>query len=547
MKGRWRWLRPALVAVLVLSAFAYGASILRRPEALPKDAPAQEFSAERAMAHVRAIAKEPHPAGSAAMAQVATYLTIEMERLGLEVEPLVARDPQTGVTLHVVAARLRGRAPTGAVLFVAHPDSVPWGPGAGDNATGAATLLETARALTAGPLPRNDIIFLFDDGEELGDYRGGNMFAERHPWMSDVRLVVGLDTAAWGVPSLMEDSEHNGMLIRGYANGVDHPVALGLDASTNREDDAEIDPFRRLGLPGIELEDTYANIIQHTMGDTVARVNTGSLQLIGDQTLGVARTYSAIDLNDAAAPDRAFFTVPGIGLVHYPAAWGNALGILALLAVVVIILTARRRRGIRVRMLILGFAAAVGLVLTSTFLAIIAARLYERWYPDPRRYPLAEYLLPSSAPYAIVVLVLIAIIFGISYRWVARRAGGTELGLGFLVLWLAFATAGLAKAPVGVYLFQWPLLAACTAWLWVLHRAARDSLVLVVPGAIAASLLAPQLLLAYFGDGVAGLPDLILVGSLAVGLIAPALTGLPSEQPAPVPDLDSVEPAYRRP
>ena len=125
MNGRWRWLRLAFVAVVIAAAFAYGASILRRPEVLPKDAPTQAFSAGRAMAHVRAIAKEPHPAGSAAMAQVATYLTTQLQRLGLEVEPLVARDPRTGVTLHVVAARLGGRAPTGAVLFVAHPDSVP--------------------------------------------------------------------------------------------------------------------------------------------------------------------------------------------------------------------------------------------------------------------------------------------------------------------------------------------------------------------------------------------------------------------------------------
>jgi len=169
--ARRRWLRTAIVVVVTAAAFAYGGSALVRPHARPNDAPAQAFSAERAMTHVRAIAKQPHPAGSAAMVQVAGYLARQLERLGLEVQPLVVRDPQTGVTLHVVAGRLRGHDPTGAVLFVAHPDSVAQGPGGGDNATGAATLLETARALTSGPPMRNDVIFLFDDGEELGDYR----------------------------------------------------------------------------------------------------------------------------------------------------------------------------------------------------------------------------------------------------------------------------------------------------------------------------------------------------------------------------------------
>ncbi len=546
VNARRRWLDPAIVVVVTGAAFAYGASALVRPHARPNDAPGQVFSAERAMAHVTVIAREPHPAGSAAMAQVADYLDKQLERLGLEVQPLVVSDPKTGVTLHIVAGRIKGRDPTGAVLFVAHSDSVPWGPGAGDNATGAATLLETARALTAGPPTRNDIIFLFDDGEELGDYRGGHMFAERHPWMRDVKLVVGLDTAAWGVPFLMQDSEHNGTLVRGYASGVDHPVALGLDASTNREDDAEIDPFRQRGLPGIELEDTYANVIQHTTGDTVDRVNTGSLQLMGDQTLGVARAYGAIDLNHAATPDRAFFSLPGIGLVHYPAAWSSVLGIVALLAVAAVIVGGRRRRGLRLRNLVLGFGAAVGLVFASVFLATIAARLYERWYPDPRAHPLGEYLLPSSAPFAIVALVLIGVIFAFSYRWLARRLGAAEVGLAFLVLWLVLSTAFLARTPVGVYLFQWPLLAACAAWWWLLRRRAPDSIVLVVPGGIAASLLAPQVLLAYFGGGVAVLPDLALLTTLAVGLIAPALTSISPERNAEVPEVESLDPAAAR-
>ncbi len=312
-----RWLRPAGVIVVITVAFVYSASVLARPSPQPLTAPARVFSAERAMTHVRVIAREAHPAGSPAMAEVADYLERQLSQLGLDVEPLVMPDPQTGVTLRVVAGRIRGTDPTGAVLFVAHPDSVPMGPGGGDNATGAATLLETARALTVGPAPRNDIIFLFDDGEELGPYPGGQLFADNHPWMQDVKLVVGLDTAAWGVPFVMQDSEDNGTLVRGYANGVDQPVAMGLDASTNRDDPSEIDVFRRRGIPGIEIEDTYANAIQHTPEDTADRVNTGSLQLMGDQVLGVARAYGRIDLDErprrigssSRFPESASFTI----------------------------------------------------------------------------------------------------------------------------------------------------------------------------------------------------------------------------------------------
>jgi Zn-dependent M28 family amino/carboxypeptidase len=220
------------------------------------------------MRHVEVIGSEPHPAGSPAMAKVAVYLQSRLRQLGLEVEvevevePMVMRDATTSVTLRVVVGRLPGRAPTGAVAFIAHPDSVAAGPGAGDNATGVATLLETARALSTRP-PRNDVLFVFDDGEEMGDYPGGHLFADNHPWAKDVKLAVGLDTAAWGVPSLMQDSNDNGQLIPAYAGGVAHPIAFGLDASTNRDDPAEIGVFRSRGIPAIELEDTYANV-NHT-------------------------------------------------------------------------------------------------------------------------------------------------------------------------------------------------------------------------------------------------------------------------------------------
>jgi hypothetical protein len=90
-----------------------------------------------------------------------------------------------------------------------------------------------------------------------------------------VNLGVGLDTAAWGVPFLMQDSKNNGTWIRGSAN-VGHPVAFGFDASTNREDNSEIDLFRRRGLPGIELEDAYANVDQHPAADTAGRMNARS-------------------------------------------------------------------------------------------------------------------------------------------------------------------------------------------------------------------------------------------------------------------------------
>jgi hypothetical protein len=105
-----------------------------------------------------------------------------MSLLGVEVQPLVARDSQTGVVLHVVAGRLDRRDSTerccaspirlGAVgaraQATTRPERPCWSRRQGPS--------------LQGPIA-NDIIFLFDNGEELGDYRGGHMFDERHSRM----------------------------------------------------------------------------------------------------------------------------------------------------------------------------------------------------------------------------------------------------------------------------------------------------------------------------------------------------------------------------
>ena len=54
-----------------------------------------------------------------------------------------------------------------AVALVSHYDSVPDGPGAGDDALGVATCLESGRVL-AGLGLRHSLFVIVTDGEEVG-------------------------------------------------------------------------------------------------------------------------------------------------------------------------------------------------------------------------------------------------------------------------------------------------------------------------------------------------------------------------------------------
>ena len=92
-----------------------------------------------------------------------------------------------------VVARLEGTNDGGkAFLLMAHYDSVSTAPGASDDGAGVASMLETLRALKAGPPLKNDVIFLFTDGEERG-LLGARAFVDSHPWAEDVGVVLNLE------------------------------------------------------------------------------------------------------------------------------------------------------------------------------------------------------------------------------------------------------------------------------------------------------------------------------------------------------------------
>ncbi len=112
-----------------------------------------------------------------------------------------------------------------AVLATAHYDSVPAGPGTSDDGAGAAVVVELAR-IFATRQTRNDVIFLVTDGEETG-LRGATAFAEHHPLMARVGVVVNVEARGASGPSLMFET--------GPGNAqADGPLRQGRDAAVRQ-------------------------------------------------------------------------------------------------------------------------------------------------------------------------------------------------------------------------------------------------------------------------------------------------------------------------
>src|SRR5690606_3963101 len=195
----------------------------------------QFFSTDRAMAHVTQLSREPHGVGFPGHGRARAYILGELKKMGLQTqvqEGYTAGD--WGNLSHAtnILARIQGSGQGKALLLLSHYDSSPHSSlGASDAGSGVATILEGVRAfLQAGESPRNDIIILFTDAEELG-LNGADLFVREHPWAKEVGLVLNFEARGSGGPSymLIETNSGNAGLIEGFSKaGVDYPVANSL-------------------------------------------------------------------------------------------------------------------------------------------------------------------------------------------------------------------------------------------------------------------------------------------------------------------------------
>jgi hypothetical protein len=124
-------MQATIVVVIIAVALLTGLSSLVVSAVVPASAPADEFSAERAMEHIRAIFSEPHPVGSQGPAQARSDIISQLEGFGLdpEVQQATALTPlgstvNTSAVYNVVARR-PGTKSSGAILLDADHDMMP--------------------------------------------------------------------------------------------------------------------------------------------------------------------------------------------------------------------------------------------------------------------------------------------------------------------------------------------------------------------------------------------------------------------------------------
>lgn len=461
-----------LIPLLLLALLAFAAVYLQRPSAVaPETAPAPEFSAGRAMKHIRAVAQAPRPVGSAEHAAARDYILHELaaQNVTAEVQTATAfgsqRAPYRVGTVSNVVGRIPGASSKQSVLLVAHYDSVPTGPGASDDGAGVAALLETARALKAGPPLKNDVVFLFSDGEEVG-LLGAEAFAAEHPLAKNVGVVLNLEARGNSGPAMMfETSRNNGRLIDEFARAAPRPVANSFSYEVYRRlpNDTDLSVFKRAGLEGLNFAFIDGLNHYHTALDNVGNVDERSLQQQGDYALSLAKHFGNLEAWGRGAGDDTYFNVLGTAFVHYPQ-WLALLltGLCVILFAAVVVFGFRRGRlsaggiGLGLVVMVLGIVVPA-LVTTVVWALITALRRDYQFVPWGDAYDAGLYMLG----FVLLALAAVAAFYNLFRRW----ADAQSLAVGCLLLWLVVTLVLSVLAPGGSYLFAWPLLFSLLALL----------------------------------------------------------------------------------
>lgn len=351
-----RYTLPVLFLGIFIAAWSAW-SAQKTPPPQPASIAAAEFSAARAMQHLRWIAAEPHPTGSAAAARVRDGLVTHLQQAGLQASVQRAhaaaeygKGDGRGVraaNVENVVAVLPGRDRSlPAVLLMAHYDSVAQSPGAADDGLGVAVMLEIARALQKDARQR-DVVFLFTDAEEAG-LLGARAFFASHPLAARIGTAINLEArGSSGRAVLFETGPGNAALLKTFASLAPQPLGNSLTGFVYRymPNGTDFTVPAKLGIPGVNFAIIGSQFDYHAATASVANLDPGSVQHMGAQVLPLVRKLATSATLPTSRRDAIYSDLPGGWMIGVPMWSGWCVLAFGLLVLVVVARRATFKQG----------------------------------------------------------------------------------------------------------------------------------------------------------------------------------------------------------
>jgi len=420
--------------------------------------PENEWSTSRALQHVKALSTAPHYLGSKAHEDNRNYIKRAMDQMGLKVETQTGFDIDASGNLSRptnIMARIEGTAGNNnAVVLMSHYDSDPHSSlGASDAASGIATIIEGIRAYMTEHQPKNDVIILITDGEELG-LNGAHLFVSEHRWAKDVKMILNFESRGSGGPSymLVETNGGNRNIINAFKNAnVDYPVANSLAYSIYKKlpNDTDLTVFREDGdINGLNFAFIGDHIDYHTELDTYENLDRNTLAHQGSYIMPLLTYLADADLSDGLKIEKGlddiYFPMPVLGMVSYPFSWMPFLIILSGILLVVLIIYGVTKNRVSIAQLLVGFVPLLGslilgfLVPNYTWKALQTTEFY---IEQSAVFPATGYLWVAAAAF-----FGIAVSFFLYHLFFKKDRVASHMIAPLILLWIICLIVGF---PIG--------------------------------------------------------------------------------------------------
>jgi Peptidase family M28 len=474
------WLVVAIP--LLVAAFSVG-----RPDALSQPRLPPFFDGPTALQLATEFAGRfpDRSPGSPGAARAADWVEEQFRTFEFEVErqPFSADVPSRGREdfVNVIAVAPRStRAPVRSqetIVVTAHRDNLGVSPGANDNASGTAALLELARNVGDASLTHT-FVFVSTDGGAFGGL-GAEAFAESSRFAGRIIAVVNLDAIGGGTPRVEFGSDNSRIPSPTLLATADSSVRAQAGTDPERSGAVgqlldlafpfslfEQAPFTARGMPAVTLT-ASGQRPPPPEGDTVGRLDEGPLAALGRS--GQALLGSLDEAAEVARGTDSYLYLDS-RLVH---GWTIQFVLLAalvpFLAATVDLFARCRRRHIALAPALRVYASRLGVWLWAggvfAFFTVIGI------LPSGADRPLApDTDVVTDWPVAALIALLVVSTLGwmVAHpRLVPRRPStrSEELG-GHLAAMLALAVVALVVAATNPYALVF-VLPSLHAWLWL--------------------------------------------------------------------------------
>ena len=461
--------KTRLVAVLVLFL---AAAMFAGPDTT------SEFSTDRAMEHLRMLAGTigPRPMGSPAERKAMEYALGRLKAFGCQDTFIMPFTFAAGVNTRsgIAVGVLKGE--TGRIIVIGgHIDSEgPEVPGANDNGSGAACVLELARILAQKPR-HSTFLFCLWGGEEMG-LCGSQYFAGNFALIDSVKLMLQIDMADGegpveadpdgpfqvSAPRWLVEASFDIFYNDLHYSGLRYPTQFAtLNSTGSGSSGSDHIPFIQRGIPAIDFTTDITYPI-HSPLDNLGNFTPSGLKRSGDLVLRLAERF---DRGQPAGSTEQYWLVQAGNLPLYIPHWAiRAFAVLSisgsLWLLFVLFRGERHQRLPKIRLSGLKLLGVTLFVSVFIWMSPSLVGIVEGYrYPWAARFP------------AFVVLGIVAGVLGtfMGIRWLMRVKISRRTAPMFLraVVVPVAVTALLAARDVELAVYPAALLVLWTLAVWV--------------------------------------------------------------------------------